>query len=105
MTRRCGLVKTPENGLFLPWAQGVAGSNPVAPTRSLLGVTLSASKGRPDHFIDEGSRVACKPLFARLFVMSPHPNDLDGLDPVEDLIHKPVLNVDSAGTSARKIPH
>jgi len=33
----------------LPWAQGVAGSNPVAPTRNPIGVTLSVSKGRPDH--------------------------------------------------------
>ena len=34
----------------LPWAQGVAGSNPVAPTRYRIGVTLSLSKGRPDEF-------------------------------------------------------
>ena len=43
----------------LPWAQGVAGlarrsgakaaSNPVAPTRYPIGLTLSVSKGRPDQ--------------------------------------------------------
>ena len=58
-----------------------------------------------DGFRCERRRAACKPLFAELLVVRPHPNDLDVLDFVENLIHKSVLDVDSTGTCAREISH
>jgi len=60
---------------------------------------------RTSGFRPEPARIACKSLFAALFVMGPHPNDLDSPDPLEDLIHEPVLDVDSTGTGARQIAH
>lgn len=42
----CSSNSTSRGRSSLPWAQGVAGSNPVAPIES-IGATLSWSKGRP----------------------------------------------------------
>jgi hypothetical protein len=48
----------------------------------------------------------CNPSNARLlFVMGPHPDDLHGLDVVENLIDKPVLDIDAARTGASKVAH
>jgi hypothetical protein len=37
--------------------------------------------------------------------MRPHPDDLDGLDFVEDLIHEAVLDIDPAGQGSGQIAH
>lgn len=41
--------------------------------------------------------------FARLFIMGPHPNNFHGFDVVKNLIHKPMLDVDSPGARPGKI--
>ncbi len=41
--------------------------------------------------------------FGHLFVMRPHPNDLDGLDFFQNLIDEPVLDIDTTEISSRKI--
>jgi hypothetical protein len=71
----------------------------------VLRVFLCLPIHRTFGFSRELRRVAWKPLFAELIVVRPHSNDLDGLDLVENLIHKPVLDVDSTGTRAREISH
>jgi len=38
-----------------------------------------------------------------LFIMSPHPDDLDGLYFLQDLVHEAVLNGDATGISSRKV--
>ena len=35
--------------------------------------------------------------------MGPHPNDLHGLDVVENLVHESMLNIDSTGTGPCKL--
>ena len=48
----CGLPLPPVVWVPSPWAQGVAGSNPVAPTTIQRGTLSEQSepKGRPEHF-------------------------------------------------------
>lgn len=42
-------------------------------------------------------------LLNHLFIMSPHPDDLDGLYFLQDLVHEAVLNGDATGISSRKV--
>lgn len=39
----------------------------------------------------------------QLFIVGPHPDDFDGLDIIQDLVHQPVLDVDPSGICAGKI--
>jgi len=41
--------------------------------------------------------------FAILFVVRPHPDDLDGFDIVQNLVYEPVLDVDPTGEGAGKV--
>ena len=38
-----------------------------------------------------------------LFVVGPHPNDLNGLDVVQDLVNKPVLDVNPSGAGSSQV--
>ena len=44
-----------------------------------------------------------RPIFNHLFIMGPHPDDLDGLCFLQDLVHETVLNGDATGISSRKV--
>jgi hypothetical protein len=51
-----------------------------------------------------GSDVAWRSLFAALFVVRPHSNDLDRSDVFQNLVHESVLDIDASGASASQIP-
>jgi hypothetical protein len=50
-------------------------------------------------------RVRCSALFADLFIMGPHPNNLYSLKILENLIDETVLYVDSSRIGAGKVTH
>jgi len=39
----------------------------------------------------------------QLCIVGPHPDDFDGLDIIQDLVHQPVLDVDPSGVRTGKI--
>ena len=69
--------------------------DPIDPCSLVNSVDLRSS------FWDDQFSYGCQPN--HLFIMSPHPDDLDGLHFLQNLVHEAVLNGDATGISSRKV--